>query len=538
VLVVGFAPSGCTRPSPDGTASAPAASPAAQLQFRDVAAEAGLQFTPDRSLKPPLDILQTAGYGGGFLDYDGDGHLDVLLVGNPLCALFRNLGNGRFQNVTEQVGLNLRGHWMGCASADYDNDGHADLFLSGYGTAALLHNEGGRFRRVPFPSLGQAWSTSAAFLDYDGDGFLDLYVGAYLRFGPGTPRFCPSGKIQLSCSPSHYDAERGRLFRNLNGAGFQDTTVEAGLDTTHGKTLGVAAADYDGDGRIDLYLANDGMPGDLFQNQGKGRFLNIGLESGTSFNREGQEQAGMGVDWGDVNGDTRLDLLVTTFQFEPTSLYLNGTNTFREEGYQRGVGDTTINTLGFGAKFLDADNDRDLDLLIANGHVQDAIGQVQPGVTFAQPCQLFRWEGERYAEVSGSGVEDLKKPLVGRGVAIGDYDNDGRLDALITNLNGTPLLLHNETTGSGHRLSLRLEFPNGPHDATGTVVTYTAAGRKFVRQVGTGGGYLSTSDPRVHLGLGAAARVEELTIRWPDGSTRSWRDLAADQELRLSPQSK
>jgi hypothetical protein len=529
-----------------GCGGRPAPSPAVAftappLVFKDVAASAGLRFVPDRTLKPPLDILQTAGYGGGFLDYDGDGLLDVLLLGHPRCALYRNRGAGKFEEVTGRAGLSLSGYWMGCASGDFDNDGQADLFLSGYHTAALLRNEGGRFRRLPLAFPPGGWGTSACFLDYDADGRLDLYVGCYVEYEPGAggadspngTRFCPSEGVPLACSPTHYDAQTGHLYRNEGGGAFRDVTGASGLTLAHGKTLGVAPCDYDGDGRTDLYLANDGMPGDLFHNEG-GRFLNVGLESGTAFNHEGKEQAGMGVDWGDCTGDGRLDLLVTTFQFEPTSLYVPTGTAFREEGFQRGLGAATINSLGFGARFCDLDNDGDLDLAIANGHVQDGISRVQPSVGFAQPAQLFTWQGEGFVEEKGSGSADLRRPVVGRAVAAGDYDNDGRTDLLITNNQGPPLLLHNETAGAGHWLSLRLSSAGGQAGGAGAVVTAKVQGRTLVRTAGASGSYLATSDPRVRLGLGGATRVESVQVRWPSGRTETWHGLDSDRETPLA----
>lgn len=526
---------GCgARLSPAGSGAGTSASvmdaSAAFPVLRDRTAAAGIRFVPERGRKPPFDILQTAGFGGGFLDYDGDGRADLLLVGHPRCALYRNQGNGHFVETTTAAGLDLPGYWMGCASADYDGDGRPDLFLSGYRTAALFHNENSRFRRVPLPFPADQWGTSAAFLDYDLDGKPDLYVGCYLQFGTDTPRLCNYAGVQAACSPSHYDAQRGHLYRNEGGGRFRDVTSAAGLDRAHGKTLGVAVCDFNDDGKPDLYLANDGMPGDLFVNQG-GRFLEQGLEAGVAFSQTGLEQAGMGVDWCDVNEDGFPDLIVTTFQHEPTSLYLNqGRGYFQESAYPLGIGSSTTEKLGFGARFLDADNDGRPDLLIANGHVQDAISRIQPGVSYAQPIQLFRNDGRRFEEITGPDAADLIRPLVGRAVALADYDDDGRMDALVTNLEGPPRLLHNETPDPGHWVRIRLAGSGAAADGSGARLTFHVGARRLVRWAGTGGGYLSTSDPRIHVGLGTARQVYSLSVRWPDGSTQELLRLEADRE--------
>jgi hypothetical protein len=425
---------------------------------------------------------------------------------------------------------------MGCATGDYDNDGRVDLALTGYRCAALLHNEGGRFRSasagIPLPR--DAWNTSAVFFDADGDGLLDLYIGAYVQFDRGTLQLCDYAGVQAACPPTYYELERGHLYHNQGNGRFTDITRQAGLDTAHGKTLGVAAADFDGDGRTDLYLANDGMPGDLFHNRGS-RFVNVGSESGTAFNYDSREQAGMGVDWGDYDGDGRLDLVVSTFQYEPTSLYHNqGHGAFLEEAFPAGIGDATLDRLGFGIKFFDADNDGDLDLIQANGHVQDNAGRIFPGVTYRQSTLLFENAGDgRFKDISASAGPALARPIVGRGLAVGDYDNDGSVDVLIANLEGAPLLLHNETSHPGHSLTIRLVGRSSPRDGTGARVTLRAGGRQQVREAGTGGSYLSASDPRVHFGLGAAAFADSLTVRWPSGITQTLHHVPAGQELTL-----
>jgi hypothetical protein len=538
--------SGCSRaPRPGSSAASSVAYSGSPIQFPDVAAQSGIRFALGHKGRSPLNILETAGHGCAFLDYDGDGWLDILLVGRPRCALYRSRGapagqSPVFEEVTAAAGLDREGFWMGCAAGDYDDDGRVDLLLTGYRCAALLHNEGGRFRDAGsvIPLDRNAWSTSAVFFDADGDQRLDLYVGAYVRFDPGTLQLCDFSGVMAACPPTYYDAEIGRLYRNLGGGRFADATAAAGLSAAHGKTLGVAAADFDQDGRTDLYLANDGMPGDLFRSE-NGRFANVGIESGTAFNHASREQAGMGVDWGDADGDGRPDLLVTTFQYEPTSLYRNeGGGAFAERAFPAGIGDPTLNRLGFGARFLDADNDGDLDLIQANGHVQDNADRIFPGVTYAQPTTLFLNLGDgRFRDVSTSAGPALSRPIVGRGLATGDYDNDGDLDVLIANLEGPPLLLRNETSNVGHSLTLRLVGRVSPRDGTGARVTVRAAGRTQVREAGAGGSYLSANDPRIHFGFGSAREAETVTIYWPSGTVQTLRRVPANQPLTVQESS-
>jgi enediyne biosynthesis protein E4 len=522
----------------------PVSSSPSSIAFRDVAAASGLRFVQGHGGRSPLNILETAGHGCAFLDVAGDGRLDVLLIGQPRCALYRNRGGAApvFEEITAAAGLDVKGDWMGCATGDYDNDGRVDLALTGYRCAALFHNEGGRFwdASAGIPLARDAWNTSAVFFDADGDGWLDLYVGAYVRFARSTPQFCNYAGIPAACPPTFYDPERGHLYHNQRNGRFTDITRQAGLLAAHGKTLGVAAADFDGDGRTDLYLANDGMPGDLFHNLG-GRFVNIGSESGTAFNFASREQAGMGVDWGDYDNDGRLDLVVTTFQYEPTSLYHNeGKGVFTERAFPAGIGDVTLNRLGFGTKFFDADNDGDLDLIQANGHVQDNAGRIFPGVTYAQSTLLFENLGDgRFRDISAAAGEALTRPIVGRGLAVGDFDNDGKVDVLIANLEGAPLLLRNETRNANHDLTVRLigrplaSLRSCPRDGTGARLTLRVGGRLQVREAGTGGSYLSAGDPRVHFGLGAATAADSLIVRWPSGIIQRLRNVPAGRELVL-----
>jgi hypothetical protein len=466
--------------------------------------------------------------------------LDIVLVGLDRCALYRSAGRGRFIDATAASGLRQPGYWMGCAAGDYDNDGRVDLFVTGFGRCALYRNEGGRFRDVTAAMGVQdtGWSTSAGFADVDSDGWLDLYVARYVRFDPRRDvRFCDQAGVRTACGPTTYDPGRGRLLRNEGGRRFHDVTRSAGLSPAQGNALGVAFGDYDSDGRVDLAVANDQLPGDLFRNSGGGRFASVGVTSGIAYNAAGQAYAGMGIDWGDIDRDGQLDLVVTTYQHQPRCLYRQDRpGLFADVAAAAGIGRETVNFLAFGVRFFDYDNDGWLDLALANGHVVDNIRQAEANVTYRQPTQLFRSRGAgapgRFTEVSDQAGPDFARPIVGRGLCVGDLDQDGRQDLLIVDAEGAPLLLRNEDRSGHHWLSLRLLNRYG-RDALGARVTLTANGSAQRRDCFTDGSYMSASDPHIHFGLGTAARADEIIIRWPGGRVRTLRNVPADQRLTV-----
>jgi hypothetical protein len=508
-----------------------------------VASEAGLRYEWKISSNRPLNILQTIGNGCAFLDYDQDGNLDILLVG-PRPALFRGDGQGHFQNVTQKTGLDrLAGHFLGCCVGDIDNDGYPDLYLSGYREGRLLHNVGSGagsrgFRDITAVSglKPQPWGTSCGFADLDGDGYLDLYVCNYVDFGPHTRQLCqlgaPQGVVTTSCGPRDYRGIQGTLYRNCGGRRFEDVTYRWGADAHSGKGLGVAFADFDGSGRPGFAVANDEVAGDLFRNEGRGRLTNIGAASGTAFGPTGQPQAGMGVDWGDFDNDGKLDLFVATFSNEVKSLYHNqGNALFVNVGYESGISRPAHHRVAFGAKFFDADNDGWLDLMIANGHVQDNVAAFRfiDHSAYRQTTQLFRNLGPssgsprraptQFVEIGAEAGEAFRRALVGRGLAVGDYDNDGRVDALVVDSEGAPLLLHNQSASDNSWIGFQLVGRGRSNrSAYGAVITVTAGARRYARQCQPAGSYLSSSDPRVHFGLGKG-EVTGVTVRWPDGRT-------------------
>jgi enediyne biosynthesis protein E4 len=497
--------------------------------FRDTARESGIDYQWKIPGRRPLNILQTIGNGCAFLDYDGDGCLDILLVGSRL-ALYKGDGHGRFTDVTQDTGLDrLHGHFLGCTVGDYDNDGNDDIYISGYKTGLLLHNEGGRGFRDVTRSAGlkpQPWGTSCGFADLDGDGYLDLYVANYVRFDPGTDLvLCPYHGALTGCGPNDYDAAKGVLYHNERGLRFHDVTTEWRAAATKGKGLGVAFADFEGTGHVGLAVANDLVSGDLFENGGTGTLNNIGAPSGTASDPTGENHAGMGVDWGDYDNDGRPDLFVTTFSNETKCLYHNeGHGIFTYQSEQANLDLASLPYVGWGCKFIDADNDGRLDLIIANGHVQDNVARFEKA-SYRQPLLFFHNRGGKpctFENASRRAGLGALSNIVGRGLAIGDYDHDGRVDVLVVDSEGRPLLLHNETqTPEGGWVGFHLRGAGGSNrDAYGAVVTVETKDRKMVRQCQSSGSYLSASDARIHIGLGDAA-IERATIRWPDGTVQT-----------------
>lgn len=533
VLAVG-ALSGC-RPAP----LAPPPPPAVGFQLRDVGSALGLNYRYDPGAAPPLNILEIMGGGAAFLDFDGDGWLDVLCVGQPHPALYRNERGQRFVDVTAASGLGRQSaRWFGCATGDYDNDGRVDLLLTGYQRSALFRNRGdGTFADVT-ATVGlnvPYWATSAAFADVNHDGRLDLYVACYADFKPGMPEFTQIQGVSLSLGPDAYAAQRGLLFLN-DGARFRDATRASGLAEAHGKGLGVAFADPDQDGDDDLVVANDQQPLDYFENDGHGRFRSVSLENGTAFSSEGRRQGGMGLSFGDYDGDLRLDLFVANFADEPKSLYHNlGHGMYAAAGTQAGVSQTTRPWVAFGTSFADLNHDGQLDLALVNGHVQDAVQQVDRGNSYPQKPQLFlNSGGGRFREASAGVGPDFQRPLVGRALATGDFDNDGDLDLLAADLGGSPRLYQNEGGNqAGHWLMLQLTGSASNRQAVGARVEVTAGELRLIREVRTDGSYLSASDPRLHFGLGKAQQVDVLKISWPSGRQQTLRNVAANQLLRV-----
>jgi tetratricopeptide (TPR) repeat protein len=520
--------------------------PTARLHFEDDAQRVGLAFVFHNGETPIHQIPEVSAGGVGLIDYNGDGWLDVYCVQGgpfppspnpqlpspPSDRLFRNRGDGTFEDATRSAGLEgrARGYGHGVAVGDYDNDGRPDLFVTRWRSYALYRNRGdGTFEDVTEPAgLGGArdWPTSAAFADLDGDGDLDLYVCHYLDWDAEHPRLC-RGSAQtayITCDPRSSAALPDHLFRNDNGR-FVDVSAEAGITAadTDGRGFGVVTCDLDDDGKLDIYVANDMSANFLFHNLGNFRFAEVGHASGVAANAEGGYQAGMGVACGDLDGDGLPDLAVTNFFGESTTFYQNlGAGLFTDRTAALGLKASSRSRLGFGIALFDTDDDGRLDLMTANGHVND----YRPNVPYAMPAQLLLNGPEgRLIDVTERAGPPFTVPHIGRGLAVGDLDNDGRLDAVMVAHNEPLVTFHNQTAG-GRSLTLRLEGTASNRDAVGARVTVAVGGRRLVAWRTGGGSFLSASDPRLHFGVGDAARIDQIEIRWPSGRVDHYRDLA------------
>jgi len=523
--------------------------------FRDDAEPAGLGFVYDNDQSPLRRLPETMGGGVGLIDYDDDGRLDVYCVqGGKFPTgtespgggdrLFRNRGDGTFEDVTERSGIASfrRGFGHGVAVGDYNNDGRSDLFVTRWGGYALYRNKGdGTFEDASDRAgLGgeRGWPTSAAFADLDADGDLDLFVCHYLRWSPTDSAPCPDpGRpgTYVYCVPRAFESEPDRLFRN-DGGRFVDVSTEAGIIDKDGRGLGVVLADLDDDGRVDIYVANDMTANFLYRNLGGLRFEEIGLISGAGTNGEGGYQAGMGIACGDLDGDGLPDLAVTNFYGESTTLFHNnGGGLFADWTATAGLMVPSRHVLGFGASFLDADDDGRLDLVTANGHVND----YRPAIPYEMPAHLYLGAGGgRLVEVSRRAGDCWTIPRVGRGLAVGDLDNDGRQDVLIVSQSGPLAFFRNLGAGSqagGHSLTLRLVGTTSNRDGVGARVKVTTLGRSQVAHRSGGGSFLSASDGRLHFGLGGGEAPSKLAVevRWPDGRVDRHDGLRRDAAYRL-----
>jgi enediyne biosynthesis protein E4 len=523
-----------------------------EIRFVDVTKPAGITFKHANASSGEKYLVETMGGGCAFFDYDNDGYLDIYLVnGAPLPgfksnspitgALYRNNRDETFTDVTAKAGVGTEGTYgMGVAVADFDNDGNQDLYITGFGRSVLYRNCGdGTFADVTLASHvanNGHWATSAAFFDFDNDGFLDLYVANYLDYNLRNNKFCGDviKGVRSYCHPDQYDGVPDVLYHNNRDGTFADVSEKAGISNSEGKGLGVVAADLDGEGYLDLYVANDSVANFLYLNNGDGTFKNIAPFSGTAYSADGQAQAGMGVDVGDYNHDGKPDILVTNFSLEGAALYRGDRKQlFTEISSQVGLREPSFLLTGWGTKFFDYDNDGDEDIFIANGHPQDDISNYTDSLTYEQPKLLLENDGGVFRDVSKLRGEDISKPSPGRGVAFGDFDNDGDMDLLIANSNQPPALLRNEGGNRNNWVKLKLIGTKSNRDAIGAKVKVSAGGIVQTDHLRGGGSYLSAHDPRLHFGVGKSPRIDSIEIIWPSGRTQSIKDIKANQILEI-----
>lgn len=545
IWVLGAA--GCGAPAPGSSVADRTTSPAVAPWFEDIASSAGLAFTHRAGhAGDTYRLPEIMGGGAALFDMDGDGDLDLLLVQSgtlgaddqgPRHRLFRNDGRGRFEDVTAGSGVDVAGYGMGVATGDYDGDGDVDVYLTNLGANVLLQNDGrGRFTNVTGTAgvAGAGWSTSAAFFDADGDGDLDLFVTRYLDWTQARERQCFSltGRVDY-CSPKNYEAPTSDLFFLNRGDGtFTDATAAAGLATARGNGLGVVVDDVDGDGRPDVFVANDGTPNHLWLNQGRGRFTESALSRGVAIDQDGAPKAGMGVHAADVDDDGDNDLLVMNLDTESDSYFRNDGVFYVDATNMVGLRVASRRFTRFGMAMMDFDNDGRLDLYEANGRV-GLQGETFGPDPYAEPNLLFRGvPGARFEEVAPRGGTAAPLIATSRAAAFGDIDNDGGVDIIVANRDGAPYLLRNIVPGRGHWIQLAVKAAAG-RDALGAVVRVTAGGRTWRRDVRTAYSYLAANDPRVHLGLGAATAVDAVEVTWPDRTVERFGPLAVDAVATL-----
>ncbi len=526
----------------------------------------GVNFTGVAQHTPSKYLIETMGSGVALFDYDNDGRLDIFLVNGASITdpepkgavpvkkgpaewnrLYHQRKDGTFEDVTAKAGLQGTGYDMGVAVGDYDNDGYDDLYVTGYGGNHLYHNNGnGTFTDVTASSgtggvttPGETWYTSAAWVDLDNDGLLDLVVLRYVKWdwddvwcGEHRPGY------RAFCHPDVFPAIAPLVYHNDGNGHFTEVSKKIGLNLP-GKGLGIAIADYDRDGKIDLAVANDSMPEFLYHNKGNGTFEETGMMSEMAVDGDGRTYAGMGIDFQDYNNDGLPDMVITDLANQKYALYRNnGDGSFSYDSYGSGLARATLLHSGWGISFLDYDNDGWKDLLVAQGHDLDTVELNYPQLHYREPMLLMRNTGKGFVDVSKESGAVFSEPWVGRGMAVGDLDNDGRVDAVVTTNGGPVHILHNETPTKNHWILLELVGHRSNRDGIGAEITIkTSKGIQFYT-VTTAGSYLSSNDKRAHFGLGTDTSVKEIKIRWPSGIVQILKDVRADQVLKVDEPAK
>ena len=530
-------------------ASLPAGRPNAQssappgFHLADVTAAAGLGFRHNSGAYGRTLLPETLGSGCAFLDYDSDGWPDILLINGmdwpghkrrrSTLALYRNNRNGTFTDVTRAAGLDVELYGMGVAVGDFDNDGFPDVFITCVGQNRLFRNTGkGTFVDVTRTSgLGgrAAFSTSALWFDFDRDGLLDLFVCNYVKWSAEHDVFCSSdGKTKSYCTPEAYRGDTCWLFRNRGGGRFEDVTATSGIFDPSSKSLGVAMLDYDDDGWPDLFVANDTQPNKLYRNQRNGTFTDVALKAGLAFSADGAARAGMGTDAAALDPSGRPTIAVTNFDNEMVGLYRPvDAGVYADVALPAGVGGPSRDTLGFGCAFADMNLDGSLDLVVANGHIDETVRRIRGRVGYAQPPHLFVNRGDGTFRDAAASSVDFAKPKVGRGLALADVDRDGDLDVLITTNNGPAYLYRNDQQAGNRSVRFRLAGTKSNRDAIGATVRIFYDGVSQSRTVKSGSSYLSQSELPVTFGVGRRDRVDRVVVAWPNGRTDEFTKVAA-----------
>jgi hypothetical protein len=530
------------------------------FRLTNVTAAAGIQFQHNSGAYGGKLLPETLGSGCAFLDYDRDGWQDILLVNGmdwpghskqrSTLKLYRNNHNGTFSDVTRAAGLDVELYGMGVAAGDYNNDGFPDIYISCVGQSRLFRNTGkGAFVDVTKASglLGrQGFSTSALWFDYDRDGLLDLFVCNYVRWSPEHDVFCSlDGTHKSYCTPEAYRGDTCWLFHNRGDGTFEDVTASSGIFDSSSKSLGVAMFDYDQDGWPDLLVANDTQPNKLYKNLRNGKFKDVGVEAGLAFSTEGKARAGMGVDTGDFENSGKAGVAITNFDNEMIGLYHSasagsgsagspGAGTYDDIAMASGLGAASRSTLGFGCAFFDANLDGWLDLAVANGHIDETVRNIRGNVGYAQAPQLFLNQGTgKFRDIAREVGGGFETPIVGRGLAYGDFDRDGDLDLLLTTNNGPAYLYRNDQTGGNRSIQFQLTGTKSNRDAIGATVRISLGRLSQMRVVRGGSSYLSQSELPVTFGVGRSARIERVTVDWPSGRNEEYKDLATGKSYEI-----